>query len=128
MGTLMILVIGGCHQGKLSYVLSQSGYGEADVGASPAEKKPIVNNLHHWLRETENPMPMLEDYLTQVPHAVILCDEIGCGVVPLEKKERIWRERVGRTCCVLAQRADAVVRITCGIPTILKGELLWKSF
>lgn len=124
----MILIVGGSCQGKLDYVLREGGYAKDDVGASPLEGKPIVNGLHRWLRETEDPMPALEAYLKEYPHAVLLCDEVGCGVVPMEREERIWRERVGRTCCALAAGADCVIRMTCGIPAILKGELLWKSY
>ena len=48
--------------------------------------------------------------------------ELGCGVVPMEAESREWRERTGRVCCALALRAKRVVRIWCGIPTVLKGE------
>ena len=42
------------------------------------------------------------------------------GVVPMDAGERIWRERVGRTCSMLASQATRVVRMVCGIPTIIK--------
>ena len=34
-----------------------------------------------------------------------------------------WRERAGRLGCALAARADVVVRMTCGIPQVIKGNL-----
>ena len=37
--------------------------------------------------------------------------------------ERAAREAAGRLACLLAQRADAVVRVFCGIPVVLKGKL-----
>ena len=43
------------------------------------------------------------------------------GVVPVDKNERAAREAAGRLGCLLAQRADAVVRVFCGIPVYLKG-------
>ena len=46
--------------------------------------------------------------------------EVGMGVVPMDAGERIWRERVGRTCSMLASQATRVVRMVCGIPTIIK--------
>ena len=49
--------------------------------------------------------------------------ELGGGVVPLDPKEREARERAGRLSCLLAQRADTVVRVLCGIPRVMKGEL-----
>ena len=54
------------------------------------------------------------------PNAIVTCDEVGCGVVPMDKEDRSWRERVGRTCCRLAERASAVYRVTCGLGVRLK--------
>ena len=45
----------------------------------------------------------------------------GGGVVPVDKNGRAAREAAGRLGCLLAQRADAVVRVFCGIPVYLKG-------
>ncbi len=49
--------------------------------------------------------------------------EVGGGVVPLDPGERAARERAGRLSCLLAERADTVVRVFCGIPTVIKGSL-----
>ncbi|MEE8721671.1 MAG: bifunctional adenosylcobinamide kinase/adenosylcobinamide-phosphate guanylyltransferase [Eggerthellaceae bacterium] len=54
---------------------------------------------------------------------VVACCEVGSGVVPADADARAWRERVGRVCCALAARSDAVVRMVCGIPQVLKGSL-----
>ena len=56
-------------------------------------------------------------------HEVVIATEVGGGVVPTDKAEREARERAGRLCCLLAERADAVVRVFCGIPRVIKGEL-----
>ena len=50
-------------------------------------------------------------------------DQVGCGVVPIDPDERAWRERAGRLSCELALRADTVVRLVCGCPQVIKGEL-----
>ena len=54
---------------------------------------------------------------------VVIATEVGGGVVPLDRDEREARERAGRLNCLLAERADAVVRVFCGIPKIIRGEL-----
>ena len=46
--------------------------------------------------------------------------EIGCGVVPMDKKQILYREAVGRSCCILAERAERVTRVICGIGVIIK--------
>ena len=56
-----------------------------------------------------------------------LADELAAydigGVVPMDPAERAGREAAGRLACLLAARADCVVQMFCGIPTVLKGEL-----
>lgn len=54
---------------------------------------------------------------------VVIATEIGGGVVPADADERAFRERAGRLSCLLAARAETVVRVLCGIPMVLKGEL-----
>ena len=54
---------------------------------------------------------------------VVTATEVGGGIVPIEPAERARREAAGRLACLLAARADCVVQMFCGLPTILKGEL-----
>ena len=56
------------------------------------------------------------------PEILIVTNELGCGVVPMEKADRLWREAVGRVCTALAARSDEVVRVVCGIGVTLKCE------
>ena len=53
----------------------------------------------------------------------MLCCEVGSGVIPNSREDRVFREATGRLCVRLAQRAEAVVRVVAGIPTAIKGEL-----
>ena len=54
---------------------------------------------------------------------VVIATEVGGGVVPIDPAARAAREAAGRLACLLAARADCVVQMFCGLPTILKGEL-----
>ena len=54
---------------------------------------------------------------------VVIATEIGGGIVPMDAGERAAREAAGRLACLLAARADCVVELFCGLPTVLKGEL-----
>lgn len=56
-------------------------------------------------------------------HEIVIASEVGGGVVPVEPAERAAREAAGRLACLLAGRADTVVRVVCGLPQVLKGEL-----
>ena len=63
----------------------------------------------------------LDMVIRENPNAVITCDEIGCGIVPIDKTDRLWREMTGDACQYLAERAAKVCRVVCGIPVVLKG-------
>lgn len=54
---------------------------------------------------------------------VVIASEIGGGVVPVDPQQRAGREAAGRLGCLLAARADTVIRVFCGIPTVIKGEI-----
>lgn len=118
----MILIIGGAGQGKLDYVLQKTGYTPDQVAHSPeeAKTKPIFDGLEQWPHLDE------EELLTANPNLILICDEVGCGVVPIAPDQRAWREDVGRLCCRLAKRAERVERIFCGLPMPLKGDKPWN--
>lgn len=59
----------------------------------------------------------LENHCEKV---IVISDEIGCGIVPMEKEERLWREENGRILCLIAAKAEKVERIICGIPERIK--------
>ena len=126
----MRLIIGGAGQGKLDYALKKTGADPAAVALDPAQAadKAILYHLEAWVKA--NPaadhLSALEELLAVNPGVVILCDEVGCGVVPIAREERAWREAVGRLCCALAGRAETVERIFCGIPMTLRGDSGWN--
>lgn len=123
----MILVIGGMGQGKLAAVLRNTEYTEKDVTCTPGVGKPVLNNLQKAVRSALAEGKTQEQILAELAgHAVIISDEVGCGVVPVDRFEREWRETVGRICCMLAKDAEQVVRLFCGVPMVLKGETQWK--
>ena len=53
---------------------------------------------------------------------VVTATEVGGGIVPIDPPNAPPRA-AGRLACLLAARADCVVQMFCGLPTILKGEL-----
>ena len=52
------------------------------------------------------------------PELVIVTDEIGCGIVPMDPFQREVREQSGRVCTALAGKARRVHRVICGIGTV----------
>ena len=117
------LIVGGAAQGKLAYALSCYGLTEQAVSEEKLDG-PIVNRLQEWVRnllaQQVDPVASIAE-LVEGRDLVILCDEVGCGVVPTDPAQREWREAVGRVCCALAQKAVYVDRVQCGIATRIKG-------
>ena len=113
----MILVIGGYAAGKKEYVRSL-GYQEEDFTTDPQEEKPVVYGLETRAAQAGEGWESLVPGL--VEKEVVICQEVGSGVIPLEKEARQMREYTGRLCTALAEQADRVVRLFCGVPTIIK--------
>ena len=97
---------------------------EQPTGRQTAGPQVIVNHLHHSIREQLRqgtaPEAMIEHFCKEHPDCILICDEIGNGIVPLEAEERIYRERTGRILEQLAAQADEVVRVVCGIGQKIK--------
>lgn len=90
---------------------------ETDGAAEAAE---AVETSHSPLDDLQEKLRSLADRLSQ--KEVVIATETGCGVIPLDPQERRDREAAGRLSCLLAERAETVVRVCCGIPQVLKGS------
>lgn len=114
----MILIVGGRGTGKRAFVQTL-GYSQTDMTNSCTDEKPVIYDIQEILRnhESDGILPVL------LNKEVVICNEIGSGVVPISEKDRQWRESVGRLCVDLAKEATVVVRVCCGIPQVLKGAL-----
>ena len=124
----MILVIGGAYQGKLDYVLEkhtnnavfQCDARNPDIDFSAG----IINGLHlailAQLRAGTDTMEYLLKRLSELQSKVVICDDISCGVVPIDSEMRRWRETTGRCLALLSKNADEVIRVFCGIGSRIK--------
>ena len=116
----MVLILGGAGAGKREFARSL-GYTDEEMSSEVFSDVPVVIALEEMVRrDPENVESLLEPLCDK---EVVICCEVGSGVIPLAKEDRIFRETTGRLCVKLAQRADAVVRIVAGIPMAIKGEL-----
>ena len=126
----MIFVTGGCCQGKQQWVLekwqlqqSQTADG-AICSEDEIKEAKVLNHFHllvqRWLQDEKIPVDETAKLLADNPDVIIITDEIGCGIVPLDKKEREWREVHGRICCQLAAKAENVFRVIAGIGQTIK--------
>ena len=140
----MELYIGGFAQGKLEYVKCRYNENQKteklfvkviDCVDSHYKKMLletecdvlILNHLHLWVRELldegmeeEKIQTTILSWIKINPDAIVICDELGNGIVPIKKQERIWREQTGRLMIELAKQAERVERILCGLGQRLK--------
>ena len=83
----------------------------------------ITGPLYSGKRTFAKPFGGRQIYEVQTQYDVVTATEVGGGVVPIDPVQRAAREAAGRLACLLAERADCVVQMFCGLPTVLKGEL-----
>ena len=80
---------------------------------------PVAENVSQQMEDSrERALAFIEPLLAK---EVVVCDEVGAGVIPGNRPEREAREATGRLCNRLAQQAQTVIRLVAGIPVVIKG-------
>lgn len=127
----MILVIGGAYQGKTAFVKERFSLSEIiDGEVCSLDEVFTAQAITHFERlvkrifQDSSAVDFAEELYKRNPDVIIIADEIGGGIIPFGKEERLWREETGRALCVLAKFSETVIRVTCGIPVVIKGEPL----
>lgn len=123
----MILMIGGAYQGKTEYAKRRYGLRDSEIFTCTNQTlDPAARCLCHMERFAlacvqagKEPADVLA--ALDLTGKIVLCDDISCGVVPIDAQTREWREAVGRMNAYLAARAERVTRVFCGLPLELKG-------
>ncbi len=142
----MILVLGGCYQGKTEFVRKNFAISEEEIFFVPDtrqeaenpenEKKTgkpgkvrVINGYHRLVHKQllsgEDPVKKLRELLKENPDLILISDEIGMGIVPMDRFERDYREAVGKVLCAAAKEAKEVYRVMAGIGEELLSKA-WK--
>ncbi len=125
----MELIIGGAYQGKTDFAKENFGITDEDIfvcdkDTEPCFDKKCVAHLERfsfWCVEHGfEPSTYFFEHAKNIEHAIIISDDISCGVVPIDKTERAWREAHGRLLIKLSKEAEHVTRIFCGLSQRLK--------
>ena len=129
----MRLIIGGAYQGKRRYVADKYGIDIAEMkDCMNANTTELVNskciyNFHLFIKsklevgqEFSEIVKFTKLLLENERNIIIIMDEVGSGIISMEKREREWREAVGRIGCILAENAESVERIACGCAVKIK--------
>ena len=122
----MELIFGGAYQGKTQYAAKKYAFSETDIftcdGLQLDTGARCIRHLERFARAcAEAGLDAREEFARLSPRAcVLIADDISCGIVPLDRLERAWREASGRLLSSLAAQADTVTRIFCGLPLEVK--------
>ena len=120
----MKLYIGAKGSGQALTAEAETGVRPEKCSPEEALERPGILDFHLVIRQVleagGSPQEYAAKLVRQNPQAVVVSDEIGMGIVPLEAFDRRWREETGRALCILAQNAQRVVRVTCGIGQVIK--------
>lgn len=130
----MLLITGAAASGKRTYAKSL-GYAAEDMLDAAAEDlsvqaiaedaRPVVFDVQDAVLAACKAGEELDvEVLANVLAAkdVVIACEVGSGVIPADAIYTKAREQAGRLAILLGQRADTVVRMVCGIPTVLKAS------
>ena len=136
----MEIYAGGRSQGKLEYVLKKKGFSKDVVidasiikaidgsnGKLSIEldsKYLVINHFHELTRNYADSPELLygfaEKLVNERPGIIIISDQVGGGIVPIDMADSEWRELHGRIMCRLVENACHFERIICGTGQVIK--------
>jgi adenosyl cobinamide kinase/adenosyl cobinamide phosphate guanylyltransferase len=128
-GIDMILIFGGAYQGKLAYAKDRFKLTEGDIymcgeNTDMPENKKLVYEIDKWILALVKAGIDTDEttgrFIERNFNAIVVCNDISCGVVPVDAVLRIWREAVGRALTEISRCSSEVLRLFCGIPTRIK--------
>ena len=122
----IVLIIGGVYQGKLDYALKRFNAAENDIYRADVHNtdipngKKIIYEIDKWIlamiKDGMDVSTNIKEFIAKNINAVVICNDISCGVVPVDPVLRKWRDEVGRAMAMLVKDSDEVIRLFCGIP------------
>lgn len=125
----MEMIIGGAFQGKGAY--ARETHPEVDwKNGADLEKEDLMTAdgvldfqeyIKKELKADQDVTDLAEELSEKNPDIILVSQEVGYGVVPMDAFDRKYREAVGRVCTGLADKCSKVTRVVCGIGTVIKN-------
>lgn len=116
----MILIIGGAFQGKQEYA-RKLWQEKGKKGTVLPELLPVIREMAEHGASREDAGAWAGQLAKEHSGDILILEEVGYGIVPMEAKDRLFREMVGTVGQVLAANADEVYRVSCGLGMKLKA-------
>ena len=126
----MEMIIGGAYQGKTGYAKKEYPLLNWADGDKVTEEELMraqgVTDFQKYIRreleEEKDVSELAEQIILKNPDVILVSQEVGYGVVPVDAFDRKYREAVGRVCTKLAAYSHKVTRVVCGIGTVIKDD------
>ena len=115
------LIVGGAYQGKRAFAKEKFSLSDNDIFVCKEDCEPdfskvcishYENYVAYCLKNNVSPR-------TDFPESIIICDDIFCGVVPVDSFQRKLREECGLALQKIAS-TTSVYRVLCGIAEKIK--------
>ena len=120
----MKLYIGGLGHGQEVLAEKETGIKPVKCTAEDALSAKAIDQFEEIIREIvkegKDAIEFANKLLKENPDVIVVSNEIGYGIHPLEREDRVWREQTGRALCILAAGAEEVIRVSCGIGQKIK--------
>ena len=124
----MRIITGGAFQGKRAFAEKlYPGVEWTDGGRCALDEIRTCRAVYgfhefvkRWLKHGKSWEELASLILEENRELILICDEIGCGLVPVDAFEREYRESTGRVMNALAVQAERVDRVVCGIGRRIK--------
>ncbi len=125
----MILIFGGSYQGKLDFARKTFNIDDQDIFICSEEamidySKKVIDGMEKlflgMIKNDVSVTDFLMSHRADLKDKIIIINDISQGIVPVDKTLRAWREATGRAMMYLAEEADEVYRVFCGIGQKIK--------
>lgn len=128
----MILIIGGAFQGKRQFAETITGKNAGWCDGRTAQWEEFCQSSYcvhlpamvDRRMKTERDNFSGESFVSRLLSGgidkILIGEEVGSGIVPMDAYQRRWREETGRIYCMLAEQAVQVWRVTGGIGQKIK--------
>lgn len=124
----MKMIIGGAWQGQLEWAKEHEETKDWIDGKNCPMETIFscggIFDFHEYvkrlLQEEKNTKEFINKLISLNPGIVIVSNEIGYGLVPIDAFDRRYREETGRICTELAAFSERVIRVVMGIGSVLK--------
>ena len=107
----MLFVTGPMFSGKKAFVQQYLQLSDADF------EEQVAYDILEDVGKTTDIEALATSLLS---YRAVILPEMGSGVIPMDPQTLQLRENCGRLAVRLAEEADTVIRVVCGLPQVLK--------